>query len=62
MNNTPKVGWSRCPFCLREMKTSAKIGSRIRCRFETCGRTFKVRVKLGWRVYGLQNKVQDSEG
>jgi len=45
-----RLGWVKCSHCGRTMKTNAKIGNRIKCRFESCGKTFIVRNKLDERL------------
>jgi len=41
-----RIGWTECTHCGKEQRTSAKIGNRIKCRREACGRSFKVKIKL----------------
>lgn len=58
-----KVGWTKCTHCGKEMRTSAKIGNRILCRSENCGRSFKVKVKLPYPAnrteHGFEVKSAD---
>lgn len=44
------VGWCKCNRCGYEQRTSAKIGNRIKCRRESCQKTFKVKLKLKHRL------------
>ena len=41
-----RCGFTKCKWCKRVQRTYAKVGNRIRCKFESCDRTFKVKLKL----------------
>jgi len=41
--------WVRCKYCKMAFKTSARIGQRIKCRRNNCGRIFKVLLKFKTR-------------
>lgn len=42
--------WCRCSHCLRPQKTYAKPHNRIKCRYESCAKTFEaVRIPTPWK-------------
>lgn len=44
------IGWTKCTHCGKVQKTMAKLNNRIRCRMESCNRTFIVKMKLKERI------------